>query len=50
MIGYRGGEWRVVDRDSEGDAKARDFRRKPEDGGRWGKEDFDKFRGAPWEP
>ena len=23
---------------------------KPENGGRWDKEDFDKFRGAPWEP
>ena len=34
----------------EGVVKARDFRRKPENGGRWSKEDFDEFRGVPWEP
>ena len=32
---------------SDGVAKARDFRRKPETGGRWSKGDFDKFRGVP---
>ncbi len=31
-------------------AKARDFRRKPENGGWWSAEDFDKFVGVPWEP
>ena len=30
--------------------KARDFRRKPENGGRWNVQDFDKFVGVPWEP
>ena len=30
--------------------KAIDVRRKQENGGRWNKEDFDKFRGVPWEP
>ncbi len=35
---------------SEGVAKARDFSRKPENGGRWGAQVFDKFVGAPWEP
>ncbi len=31
----------------EGISKARHFRRKPENGGRWSKVDFDKFRGIP---
>jgi hypothetical protein len=35
---------------SEGVAKARDFRRKAKKGGHRNKEDFDKFRGVPWEP
>ena len=35
---------------SEGVAKARDFRRKPENGGRWRPEDFGQNVGAPWEP
>ncbi len=35
---------------SEGVVGARDFRRKPENGGRWSKEDFEKFRGVSWEP
>ena len=30
--------------------KARDFRRKPEHGGRWNAQDFDKFVGVHWEP
>ena len=34
---------------SKGVVKARDFRRKPENGGRWSKVDFDKFVGVPWE-
>ena len=34
---------------SEGVLKARDFRRKPENGGRWSRADFDKFIGVPWE-
>jgi len=34
---------------SEGVLKARDFRRKPENGGRWNKDDFNKFVGVPWE-
>ncbi len=34
----------------EGEVNARDFRRKPENGGRWSVEDFDKFKGVPWEP
>ena len=33
-----------------GVVKARDFRRKPENGARWSTEDFDKFVGTPWEP
>ncbi len=35
---------------SDGVVKARDFRRNPENGGRWSREDLDKFRGVPWEP
>ena len=35
---------------SEGVVKARDFRRKAENGGRWSVADFDKFVGVPWEP
>ncbi len=35
---------------SEGVGKARNFRRKLANGGRRGVEDFDKFKGAPWEP
>ncbi len=35
---------------SEGVVKARDFRRKPENGGRWSKEGFNSFVGLPWEP
>ncbi len=31
-------------------AKAREFRREPEKGGRWSKEDVDKFIGVPWKP
>jgi hypothetical protein len=34
----------------EGVAKAMDFRRKPENGGLWSAKEFDKLRGAPWEP
>ncbi len=34
----------------EGVVKPRDFRRKPENGGRWSVEDFDKFVGVAWEP
>ncbi len=34
----------------QGFARARVFKRKPENGGRWSKDDFDKFVGAPWEP
>ena len=33
----------------EGVLKARDFRRKPESGGRWDRAKFDKFVGVPWE-
>ena len=40
------GEWRVFDRDDEGVAKARDFRRRAENGGRWSVVDFDKFVGG----
>ena len=32
---------------SEGVAKARGFGGRPENGGRWGKEMFDEFKGAP---
>ena len=32
---------------SEGVLKARDFRRKPESGGRWDRAKFDKFVGVP---
>jgi hypothetical protein len=34
----------------EGVAKARDFRRRAESGGKWSVTDFDKFVGVPWEP
>ena len=37
-------------RTNEGVVKARDFRRKAENGGRWSVADFDKFVGVPWEP
>ncbi len=55
---WRGGVWLGVKLESgesiigtsEGVVKARGFRRKPEKGGRWKVEDFDKFVGAPWEP
>ena len=30
--------------------KARDFRRKAINGGRWSEESFNKFVGVPWEP
>ena len=33
-----------------GVVKARDFRRKAENGGRWSVAEFDKFVGVPWEP
>ena len=33
-----------------GVVKARDFRRKAENGGRWSVTEFDKFVGVPWEP
>ena len=35
---------------TEGVVKARDFRRKAENGGRWSTADFDKFVGVPGEP
>jgi hypothetical protein len=35
---------------NEGVVKARDFRRKAENGGRWSVVHFDKFVGVPWEP
>ncbi len=35
---------------SQGVAKARHVRRKPETGGRWSAQDFDKFVGVPWGP
>ena len=31
-------------------SKVRDFRRKPEDGGRWSKVHFAAVKGTPWEP
>jgi hypothetical protein len=34
----------------EGVVRARDFRRKAENGGRWSVADFDKFVDVPWEP
>ena len=34
----------------DGVVKARDFRRKAENGGRWSVAEFDKFVGVPWEP
>ncbi len=34
---------------ADGVAKARDFRRKPEDGGRWSNGGIDGFKGVPWE-
>ncbi len=34
----------------EGVVKAKDFMRKPENGGRWKAEDFDKFVDSPWGP
>ncbi len=35
---------------AEGVVKARDFRGKPENGGRWGNDGLDGFKGVPWEP
>ena len=35
---------------SEGVVEAGDFRRRPENGGRWSAEEFDKFVGVPWGP
>ena len=35
---------------SGGVVKARDFRRKPLNGGRWSEESLNKFVGVPWEP
>ncbi len=34
----------------EGVVKARDFRREPENGERWGSNGVDGFKGVPWEP
>ena len=34
----------------EGAVKARAFRRKPENGGRWGNDGIDGCKGVPWEP
>ncbi len=34
----------------EGVVKARDFRRRRENGGRWRNDGIDGFKGAPWEP
>ncbi len=52
-VGWKEGVWFVIKAESgewligtgEGVAKARDFRRKPGNGRRWNKKDFDKFRG-----
>ncbi len=33
-----------------GVVKARDFRRKSEEGGRWSNDGTDGFNGVPWEP
>ncbi len=34
----------------EGAVKAREFRRKADNGGTWSITDFDEFVGVPWEP
>ncbi len=39
----------MIDTD-EGVVKARDFRRKAENGGMWSIADFDQFVCVPWEP
>ncbi len=57
-VGWKEGVWLGIKSQSgesltgtgEGVAKAKDFRRKPENGGQWNKEVFDVLRGAPWEP
>ncbi len=56
--GWKEGVWLGVPVESgesltgtgEGVVKARDLRRKAENGGRWAVTDFDKFAGVPWEP
>jgi hypothetical protein len=56
-VRWTGGVWLGIKAESgesligtgERVAKAKGFRKKPENGGRWNKEDFDKFRGVPWE-
>ena len=35
---------------ANGVVKARDFRRKPEEGGRWSSDGTDEFNAVPWEP
>ncbi len=35
---------------ANGVVKARDFKRKPEEGGRWSNDGIDGFKGAPLEP
>ncbi len=35
---------------ADGFAKARDFRRNPEEGGKWSSEGIHGFDGAPWGP
>ena len=47
-IKWEGGESSVGAAD--GAAKARDFRWKPEERGRWSNDGIDGFNGVPWEP
>ena len=35
---------------AEGVVKARDLWRKSENGGRWGNDGLDGFKGVPWQP
>ncbi len=46
-LGIKVGSGELLIGTNDGVARARDFRKKPENGDRWNKEDFDKFRGAP---
>ena len=51
MVRSPNGEWgESLIGTNEGLVKARDFRRKAENGGRWSVADFKKSVGVPWEP
>ncbi len=40
----------VIIEAASGVVKARDFRRKPEEGGRWSNDGIDGFKGVSWKP